>query len=606
MATSEKLEQLVTEFVFKVNELGLQKFEKAQKRINKNTKEMIGLNSTLTKGFKRFIGFLGVGVGVKSLIDTYKSLDLTRRSIEGLTKSTQDWNYIQKEAIRTGTGIEAVAKGYRNFYSAASMAGFDKSGIQDMYSDVLTASRAIGATQQQVGGALLALEQMLSKGKVSMEELRRQLGNALPGAFEIGAKAMGVTTQKFNDMVKKGISSAEFVPKFTKELLNTYKEAFPQAIKSLDFAIVNLQTSWKLFQYEIMNGKAGQGFAETLNSLTEFLRSPEAIAIAKGIGQALNGMARALGFIVKHIKLILVLFGINMLSQLPNVFGKITRMLIKFNKELLVTGTITSGLNKILPKTVILLKAIGKTGLLLMKRFWWVFALAAIITPIAIALEDIFMYLRNPQALTLTRELVSKFPEIGEALERFKKGLNDFKKLWNNIAPEINNFLNGIIRWVAGAHPYFGGFFKWLIKDCIIPVIKYLTSILNLLNDIGNKNKRPEKEKKQDADRVALVGGTAAIGAMTGGVAGSFIPGIGTVAGAGVGAVVGGIGGFIGGSKLVDKFEKIENTTQNNTFHVQIVGGTSTPIEDIADKFMSRINGEIDNAKRQYSSSNPY
>ena len=197
-----------------------------------------------------FVGFLGIQ-GIRSFVETVREVDLIQRSIVGLTKSTQDWNYIQQQALRTGTRIKDVAKGYRNFYAAASMAGFEKTSIQGMYGDVLTATRSIGASPQQTAGALLALEQMISKGKVSMEELRRQLGNALPGAFEIGAKAMNMTTAQLNEFVKSGkLASTEFVPKFIAQLKKEYVGGFENATKSMDYALNNLSTSWIIFQYE--------------------------------------------------------------------------------------------------------------------------------------------------------------------------------------------------------------------------------------------------------------------------------------------------------------------------------------------------------------------
>ena len=169
-----------------------------------------------------FVGFIGVQ-SIGGLVRTAAELDLVQRSIESLTKSTQDWEYIQEQAFRTGTRIEDVAKGYRNFFSSTRMAGFDKTSIQAMYGDILTVTRAIGASPTQTQGALLALEQMISKGVVSMEELRRQLGNAVPGAFEIAAKAIGMTTQELNEMVKSGkLASVEFVPAFIKALYNIY------------------------------------------------------------------------------------------------------------------------------------------------------------------------------------------------------------------------------------------------------------------------------------------------------------------------------------------------------------------------------------------------
>lgn len=510
------LEELVTKFVYDVDQIGLQKYTKAQDKINKNTQKMIGLNSTLAKGLRRLFVGAGAVMGVQGLVKTYRDIDLIRRSIEGLTKSTQDWDYIQKEALRTGTGIEEVAKGYRNFYSAASMAGFDKMGIQDMYSDVLTASRAIGATQQQVGGALLALEQMLSKGRVSMEELRRQLGNALPGAFEIGAKAMGVTTEKFNEMVKKGISAAEFVPKFTKELLNTYKEAFPEAIKSLDFALVNLSSSWKLFQYEIMNGSAGQGLAETINSITEFLRSPEAITIAKGIGQALNLVAKTLGFIVQHFRFILFMFGVSALSKLPTLLNTIKTSII----------------------------GLGKAGLVAGKSFLWLTLISTVLYGIYLIIQDIYTYIKHPEWESFTRDLATRFPIINKAIEYMKSLITDIKPILFNVANVSKDILSSFITFEKNT-----GLFRKGIKSLIIVFLGLGSAVAWVLKMV-----------------LALIDKTNQLhGVARGGLMGGLI---GTAAGfafGGVpGAVVGGIGGALGGAKFLPKLDERWKNSPNN------------------------------------------
>ena len=52
------------------------------------------------------------------------------------------------------------------------------------------------------------------KGKVSMEELRGQLGERLTPAMAIAAKSMGVTTAELEKMVESGISAEAFLPKF--------------------------------------------------------------------------------------------------------------------------------------------------------------------------------------------------------------------------------------------------------------------------------------------------------------------------------------------------------------------------------------------------------
>ena len=94
------LEELVIKITYDVDQLSLRKYDAAQKKIKKNTKEMIGLNSTLTKGLLKLAGVFGVGLGIGSFIKNYRELDLMRRSIEGLTGSTQDFEFLKEEAFR--------------------------------------------------------------------------------------------------------------------------------------------------------------------------------------------------------------------------------------------------------------------------------------------------------------------------------------------------------------------------------------------------------------------------------------------------------------------------------------------------------------------------
>ena len=289
-----------------------------ERSIDRTTKKTGWLSRNLGRIFITYFGIQGV----KGMINTYRNLDLVRRSIEGLTKSTQDWDYIQREAFRTATDIEVVAKGYRNFYAAASMAGIDKGGIQTMYSEILEAGRAVGATQYQVNGALLALEQMFSKGKVSMEELRKQLGNALPGAFEVAAKSMGMTTQQFNEMIKKGIQAKDLVPKFTAEYRKTFMKSFPEAMKSLDAAIINLNNSWKLFQYDFGKSAASKEFAKVIVQISQILQSNELKMAITAVARLTNVLLNVLSFLLRHLKEILFIIS-------PLIMGAAIDKLIK-------------------------------------------------------------------------------------------------------------------------------------------------------------------------------------------------------------------------------------------------------------------------------------
>lgn len=286
----------------------LKNFNKTLDDTNRKLDKTTKASTMLSRAFRRLIvGFIGVQ-GIRSFVQTTRELDLMERSIVGLTKSTQDWNYIQNEALRTGTKLKDTARGYRNFYASASMAGFGKGQIQGMYSDLLTSTRAIGATPQQTQGALLALEQMISKGVVSMEELRRQLGNALPGAFEIGAKAMNMTTAEFNKFVKTGtLASTVFVPKFIKALKEEFGGGFVEATKSMDFALNNLETRWQMLQRTLFKGQLGEGMTAFVRALTKFISNPMLVSSLKAIAFILGSLLKIISGILSQATLLMTL-----------------------------------------------------------------------------------------------------------------------------------------------------------------------------------------------------------------------------------------------------------------------------------------------------------
>ena len=137
--------------------------KKFNKELNNTVEGGKKASNWLSKGFGRLIGAYFSVRTAQNIFNTGRQMQLLERSITGLTKSTQDWEYIKKTAYDTGNSLDVVARGYKNFYAAASMAGFGKGQIQGMYSDMVMATRAIGASSEQTGGALLALEQMISK-----------------------------------------------------------------------------------------------------------------------------------------------------------------------------------------------------------------------------------------------------------------------------------------------------------------------------------------------------------------------------------------------------------------------------------------------------------
>ena len=78
---------------------------------------------------------------------------------------------------------------------------------------------AFGLTSSEARLTYMALGQMMSKGRVTAEELRRQMGERIPIAIEAMARAAGVSIQELDNLLKRGeVYSNEVLPRFADEL----------------------------------------------------------------------------------------------------------------------------------------------------------------------------------------------------------------------------------------------------------------------------------------------------------------------------------------------------------------------------------------------------
>lgn len=147
-------------------------------------------------------------------------------------------------ARNTGARIEDLAGGMARFRAASEGTGMAAKDVDKAFRTVAAATTKLQLGSEQTAGIFKALEQMMSKGTVQAEELRGQLGDRLPGAVQIAARAMGVTTSELQDMMKKGlVPTRKFLPKFAAELAKTFRiDANP--VKNLTASLNNMHNAW--------------------------------------------------------------------------------------------------------------------------------------------------------------------------------------------------------------------------------------------------------------------------------------------------------------------------------------------------------------------------
>ena len=104
---------------------------------------------------------------------------------------SQELDFLRRTAERLGLSFRDVANEYSKFAVATTGTNLAGEATRKIFIAVAEAARVQGLSNEQLQGTFVALTQIVSKGVVSMEELRRQLGDRLPGAIQIMAEGLG-------------------------------------------------------------------------------------------------------------------------------------------------------------------------------------------------------------------------------------------------------------------------------------------------------------------------------------------------------------------------------------------------------------------------------
>ena len=136
------------------------------------------------------------------------------KGLETIKDVVDDYNVPFNTAIRQFTRFAASAK--------ATGVGADD--IETSFKGLIAANKALGGSQEQANGILLAATQVFGKGKVSAEELRGQIGERLPGAVAMFAKATNRTTAELDKGLEQGVVSVEEFVQFTKGLFDDFDD----------------------------------------------------------------------------------------------------------------------------------------------------------------------------------------------------------------------------------------------------------------------------------------------------------------------------------------------------------------------------------------------
>ncbi len=197
------------------------------------------------------LGFLGkaavsAGQEMKSLILRFEAA--TGSSV----LARQELSFVINVARKLGLQIGALSSSYARFLASSQGTSIEGEKSRVIFLQVAKAAAALKLSADDTLGVMRAFEQIMSKGTVQAEELRGQLGDRLPGAFRIAAKAMGVTTQELNKMLKAGeVISDEFLPKFARQLEQDLGSNAAKNLSTMSGQVNLLGTEFKILAADV-------------------------------------------------------------------------------------------------------------------------------------------------------------------------------------------------------------------------------------------------------------------------------------------------------------------------------------------------------------------
>lgn len=250
----------------------------------KTTKLSTAFGSVLRSAVRLTGAYLTLNSAVRlfmSIIKNTAELDSLNFTLKTIITNTfelaQTHKFLSGIIEKYGTDLSDTTRNYVRFRAAVEQSNLTVKQGQDIYESIAKASSALALSQEKTNDVFLALEQMLSKGSIMSEELRRQMGQHLPvamGAMAKAAKDAGLsvsgTTGELLDLMKAGkVTADKVLPFFAKQVEEALGVSTLKKVDTLVAAQERLNTAWMNFVKAL---EATPGLTAAYNAISGFLK----------------------------------------------------------------------------------------------------------------------------------------------------------------------------------------------------------------------------------------------------------------------------------------------------------------------------------------------
>jgi len=323
---------------------GLRIFQNQIRDSVKAAKDLDGNLVGVAGKFGALFGGVSTTAFAASIFDAGTKMDQLNKAFVTITGSAdsakQELAFVRTTAEELGLEFTTTANAYKMLTAASKGTTLEGEAARDIFLAISEAATTLGMSVDDTDGALRAIGQMISKGNVQAEELRGQLDERLPGAFQLAARAMGVTTQELDGLLKKGqVTATDMLPKLAAILHNEFGKGALDAASGPVAALNRFKNAW----FELRVAIADSGFMAIatgkINDLTAAMNDPKIRQTVTELATKFFTMAEAvLDFTVNHGEAIVkVTGGLVALSALSRTVGLLTGIWKGLNAAMVFT-----------------------------------------------------------------------------------------------------------------------------------------------------------------------------------------------------------------------------------------------------------------------------
>jgi tape measure domain-containing protein len=256
-----------------------------------NLRNAFGRLEDSVVSLKGVLAGIGAGVLVRDVAQVGMAFQSLRTGLDVATgssaKGAQEMERLRAESQRLGLNLLSTGKQYVGFTAAVAGSNVDMAKAKDTFFAVAQAMSVLGKSPEDASRAFLALAQIASRGTVQAGELKEQLGEQLPGAVNLAARAMGMSVEQLGKAMDQGqVSARAFFDTFGRAVA----EKFPLtgALDGAGAAFNRLSNAFDEFKNRVSEAGFLKAAAEGAQDLARFLNGIEGRKLSEELGGMLK------------------------------------------------------------------------------------------------------------------------------------------------------------------------------------------------------------------------------------------------------------------------------------------------------------------------------